>query len=207
MECKECGIAIMEEEVCFSCRRRLAITLLKPTDILPKEVPTVISSKIRMECKKELSPSYNKHDSAFLYGPAGSGKSHEAAKRMLTLMRLEGPSSYQRFAWVNIPKLLFQIRQTFHKDAEETEQSIVEKYSTVDWLCLDDLGAEKTTDWSIQTLYLIINERYENEKATVITSNLSTQQLADKMEDDRLSSRICGMCECVHIIGRDRRLE
>ena len=63
---------------------------------------------------------------------------------------------------------------------------IINKYSLVDWLVLDDLGIEKTSDWSFQTLYLIINQRYEKLKPVIFTSNLSLEELAGQLGDDRL---------------------
>ena len=81
----------------------------------------------------------------------------------------------------------------------------MDRYATVQHLVLDDLGAEKSSDWATQILYLIINERYENMRPIIITSNLTIKALGTKMGDDRLSSRINGMCEIILMDGPDRR--
>ena len=82
---------------------------------------------------------------------------------------------------------------------------IIQRYSEADCLVLDDLGAEKTTDWSFSVLYLIIDNRYNNYKKTIITSNFALNQLAGKLGDDRIPSRIRAMCSIVKMDGDDRR--
>ena len=72
-------------------------------------------------------------------------------------------------------------------------------------LALDDIGSEKATDWALQMLYLLIDRRYSQMLKTIITSNLTLDQIADRL-DDRISSRIAGMCKIVSIKGKDRRL-
>jgi DNA replication protein DnaC len=84
--------------------------------------------------------------------------------------------------------------------------SLIEKYAGKKCLILDDLGVEKTTEWSLQTLYTIIDRRYREEKQTLITSNLTLDEIAEKV-GDRIASRIAGMCKVVEIKGRDRRLK
>ena len=73
-------------------------------------------------------------------------------------------------------------------------------------LFLDDLGAEKLTDFVRQITYFILNEREQNELTTVITSNFSLKQL-DEQIDQRISSRIAGMCEILKFTGDDRRIK
>ena len=108
--------------------------------------------------------------------------------------------------FVSIPDLLLEIRHSFKEKSETDEQDIINKYSEIDLLVLDDLGIEKTSEWSIQTLYTIIDRRYRDMKRTIITSNLNLKEIADKL-DDRISSRIAGMCDCITLKGADRRLK
>jgi DNA replication protein DnaC len=109
--------------------------------------------------------------------------------------------------FISVPELLLQLRGTFNKsDAETSEQELLEKYSNAKVLYLDDLGTEKPSDWAISTLFLLIDRRYSEMLRTVISSNLSLDQLADRL-DDRIASRIAGMCEVVRMEGKDRRLK
>lgn len=107
--------------------------------------------------------------------------------------------------FIQVPELLLEIRSTFKQNSEKTEEQVLDKYSNAGLLFLDDIGAEKTTDWSLQTLYLLIDRRYRDMLRTIISSNLTLDELAEKL-DDRIASRIAGMCEIVEIKGKDRRL-
>ena len=204
MKCIECGASTMSNLVCFQCRR--AKLKKSPKEMIPATVPPIIVKQLENDSDlslllKDLSPTID--SSFYLWGAAGVGKSHQAAA---LLYQIKQNNMDKIFSWINVPSLLLQIRDTFqNKSTQTSELEIVKFYSEVDWLCLDDLGAEKSSDWSLQTLYLIVNERYEQEKTTIITSNLSLSELSDKLQDDRLSSRIAGMCEVIHMDGIDRR--
>ena len=107
---------------------------------------------------------------------------------------------------ISVPDLLLEIRECFSGRTGDSESSLIEKYAGKKCLILDDLGVEKTTEWSLQTLYTIIDRRYREEKQTLITSNLTLNEIAEKV-GDRIASRIAGMCKVVEIKGRDRRLK
>ena len=82
----------------------------------------------------------------------------------------------------SLPRLLARIRRTY--DAEAGEQGYLEffeRLTSVDLLHIDDLGAEKRTDWVLEQLYAIINERYEAGRAILLTSNLD--QIAARRAD------------------------
>jgi hypothetical protein len=106
--------------------------------------------------------------------------------------------------FVAVPELLLSLRESYSRN-DTSEGEIISKYTEGSLLVLDDLGAEKSTEWSINILYIIIDRRYRDEKKTIITSNLSLDELADKL-DDRIASRIAGMCTVVPMGGADRRL-
>lgn len=109
--------------------------------------------------------------------------------------------------WITVPDLLLEIRGSFNSaDPQNSEKGIVNEFS--DWkkvLVLDDLGAEKSTEWSMATLFTIINRRYENIAPTIITSNLSLDELSRHI-GDRITSRIVGMCRVIEFKGKDRRI-
>jgi DNA replication protein DnaC len=76
--------------------------------------------------------------------------------------------------------LLKQIQATYSRQAladEETgvaltEYSILQNVIQADVLVLDDLGAEKSSEWTLSMLYHVINERYNTQSTTIITTNL-----------------------------------
>jgi DNA replication protein DnaC len=152
------------------------------------------------------------HEGLYIHGIPGCGKSHLAAA--LIRARIESIKVNAEIEdasllspgmlWVSVIDLLLEIKRSFKDDSDATEDEVIGKYSRVKYLTLDDIGVEKTTDWVLQTLYTIIDKRYRDMKRTVITSNLTLDQIADKI-GDRIASRIAGMCDVIELKGKDRR--
>ena len=61
------------------------------------------------------------------------------------------------------------------------------------------------TDFVRQTTYALINEREMEMRPTFITSNFALQRLNEHI-DERVASRIAGMCEVIELKGKDRRI-
>lgn len=155
----------------------------------------------------------------FITGLTGTGKTHLAAALLrknlesyMPIMDVPGPGKPVEARrpdglpeMASVPGLLLEIRESFHNGSSHREAEIVRKYESCDLLVLDDLGVEKTSDWSFQTLYLIIDSRYRSQKSTIITSNLDLPAIRNKLTD-RIASRIAGMCGVVKLSGSDRRL-
>src|SRR3712207_8982740 len=84
---------------------------------------------------------------------------------------------------------------------------LLDQLTSVDLLHLDDLGAENSSDWVLEQLYSIVNQRYEDEKSLVITTNLDPDELG-KQIGDRTVSRIIEICgDFIPLSGHDRRRE
>ena len=135
----------------------------------------------------------------FLTGDVGSGKTYLACAIARDLI-IEG----HRVLFITAPNLFQDIRATFGKD-KAGEQRIINKYSKVEYLIIDDLGSEKQTDFSLDRLYLIINNRYSEMLSSIITSNLSLDEIKEKIHD-RISSRIAGSCRVIIMPKIDLRL-
>jgi DNA replication protein DnaC len=134
--------------------------------------------------------------STYYYGKAGTGKTIRATQQMLIYSRYNFAimGGRQQAHFMEVPELLLQLRNTYNR-GEQTDVQILEQYSECGLLVLDDLGSEKTTDYAYQMLYLIINRRYNNLLPTIFTSNFNLSELADKLQDDRITSRIKEMCD------------
>jgi DNA replication protein DnaC len=112
------------------------------------------------------------------------------------------------------PKLLTRIRQTYQAtEAEDAYDALFRKLTSVDLLYIDDLGAERSTDWVIEQLYALVNERYENGRSMLITSNADENVAAGlaQLEDQigrRTVSRLVEICgDPLPLFGPDRRIE
>lgn len=125
-------------------------------------------------------------DDICLTGNTGCGKTH------LACAFLNEIKTYDPAKFISVPALLVKARSCFNDNSPITEDELIREYSRCSVLCLDDLGAEKTTAYSIQVLYLIIDQRIAEGKRTIITTNLSLPEI-EKQIDRRIASRIAGM--------------
>lgn len=138
---------------------------------------------------------------AFLMGPNGTGKTHLA----VSILRATILRGILNCRFIKLPNLLFEVKTAFNNNSSDSEGLLIQRFLDYDLLILDELGVEKATDWSLQTLYLIIDGRSSNLKKTVITSNLALQEIQDSI-DARFASRIVEMCTLVKVVGQDYRL-
>ena len=97
-------------------------------------------------------------------------------------------------------------RQKFARSPEEQEQASrqVERMLSCDLMILDDLGTEMVTPMSVSALYTLINTRLVNGKKTIISTNLSDEQL-QKQYTPQICSRLEGEFLCLPFAGEDIR--
>jgi DNA replication protein DnaC len=76
-----------------------------------------------------------------------------------------------RGLFYDVRELLKVIRSTYDPIVRTTETEILRPVMVADLLVLDDLGAEKTSEWVGETLNLIVNTRYNERRLTIFTSN------------------------------------
>ncbi len=134
-----------------------------------------------------------------LVGNYGCGKTHLTAAIIHRLAE-RGIGGI----FVVVPELLRAIRRGFNQANEDSDR-LVKLTEEAPLLVLDDLGAEKPSDWVREQLYVIINRRYENMLPTIITTNCSMQELVDRV-GQRTVSRIIEMTTPYKITASDYRL-
>src|SRR3989344_1435394 len=140
-----------------------------------------------------------------LFGKAGAGKTHLAVA--IARYVIEQKQIAARVA--RTVELLADIRQTFSEHdgyRAESEIELIRKFTSVSLLVLDDLGAEKISDWVKEVFYRIIDERWLEQRPVIVTSNLNIKELEEKI-GDRVVSRIAGMCIPIEIQNQDYRIE
>ena len=103
-----------------------------------------------------------------------------------------------------LPRLLAEIRATFETDNEGSYVDFLDRLAAVDLLHVDDVGAERTSDWVLEQLYAIVNARYEDERSVMITTNLERDALVEQIKE-RTVSRLEEMCTLVPLYGEDAR--
>lgn len=137
----------------------------------------------------------------YLYGPVGCGKTHAA---YALAQRMKEVGHTVPAVW-NVTQLIHDIKLDMdRRDKMFPAEDLLDAKART--LILDDLGAERMTDWVAETIYLIINSYYVNVRQLIITSNLAPAELADRV-GDRIASRVVEMCEIVKLDGTDRRLQ
>src|SRR5438105_5958987 len=143
----------------------------------------------------------------FLEGQPGVGKTHLAVAVLKQVIQTSGA----RGLFYDTRDLLRVIRSTYDPSIRTTELEILRPVMTADLLVLDDLGAEKTSEWVEETMNLIVNTRYNERRLTIFTSNY--QDIPDDTEPNslvfrigyRMRSRLHEMCEFIEMDGADYR--
>ncbi len=127
-----------------------------------------------------------------LWGDCGTGKTHLAIAVLKELIQQKGTRCLYR----GYSALLKQLQATYSRQIvahEETgvvltEYSILRDVTDVEVLVLDDLGAEKSSEWTLSMLYHVINERYNQGRTTIITTNLPWDDPQAAASMDRMTS-------------------
>jgi DNA replication protein DnaC len=141
----------------------------------------------------------------YFAGDTGIGKSRTAA--LIASLACNEKISVK---WFEMPEYLARLRGTMNPRAEETEGHVLDEMLSPDLVILDDLGAERCSEWVMEKLYMVLNGRYKRKEKVIITSNLPLAELKAYWSADprcaptaeRLVSRIAGMCKVVDRFGK-----
>jgi DNA replication protein DnaC len=104
-----------------------------------------------------------------------------------------GPARYRLKVscprWLSVSGTVAALRREMHNDERPTTWLVQAAIETKGIVVLDDLGTEKASDWTVETLSAIVCDRYDAARRTVVTSNLSAARLVD-LGYDRIVSRL-----------------
>ncbi len=131
-------------------------------------------------------------------GPVGTGKT-----TLAMLVAKAALAAGRSVAIYSLPRLLNEIRD-IHR-AERSHLDLLDRLTAVDLLHIDDVGAERTTDWVLEELYSIVNARYEDQRSMLITTNIEDHPALCEQITERTVSRLTEMCEQLPLAGEDRR--
>ena len=154
----------------------------------------------------------NLNQGLVIYGKPGRGKTFLAAITAQEVLK-QGKS----VIFGDVPSLLEDLRSNYSKQNDNRLEEQMKALAKADLVVLDDIGTEKPTEWAVNRLYLIVNERYNANKPLIVTSNYTSKEIAERLNNptdaksagvtgDRIISRIMEMCEVFTIRGEDRRL-
>lgn len=173
--------------------------------MIPKKYENVKWEDVPKEIRSAFETIKETRRGMYIHGAVGSGKTHicYAIKK-----HYDAPMAGRYIRFWNVVDLMYEIRADFGRDAYDKRRPENELTDPKEkrLLILDDIGAEKATDFVAETLYRIVNYRYINDLPTIFTSNLSPQELADQI-GERSASRIVEMCDIYQLEGGDRRIK
>jgi DNA replication protein DnaC len=166
------------------------------------EIDSVVVNAIR-DYVDRLDVNLQEGRGIWLMGDTGTGKTSLAM--LVSRQILE---SGRAAAIYSLPKLLGRIRSTYDSEpGDESYADFFERLCEVDMLHLEDLGTEKRTEWVLEQLYALINERYERQKSVMVTTNYDQAQLEEQL-GDRIVSRLVEICgDPLPLYGPDHRMQ
>jgi DNA replication protein DnaC len=169
------------------------------------ENATLVDAVARARSLAERFPVVSK--GLFFIGPTGVGKTHLAVATLKQVIQKK--SAHGLF--YDTRELLRVIRETFDPVVRSTEREVLKPVIAAELLVLDDLGAERTTEWVDETLNYIVNTRYLERRLTIFTSNYLDVEDPTELNSlrvrvgFRMYSRLHEMCEFIHMEGADFR--
>ncbi len=135
-------------------------------------------------------------------GDVGTGKTTLAMLISRAAMQAD-----RTVAIYSLPRLLAMLRETYDDDSELSLNGLIDRLCAVDLLHVDDVGAEQSSPWVLEQLYTIVNTRYEDGRAIVLTTNLEDAELRTQI-GDRTVSRLYELCgDPLPVYGPDRRMD
>ena len=166
----------------------------------------------------ESLPSLEDGRWIFFFGPAGCGKTHRAVQMLhahLTRTGRPEPTAWRPWHHAPRPKpgasfvdwsLFLDEKRRFFSDPDEDAEDPSERVVKNDKLVvLDDVGSERTTDFAIDSFNVAISARYNEFRPTIITSNLTLDDVA-RVYGNRIASRIREVAMVVDQSGTDWRI-
>lgn len=129
--------------------------------------------------------------SAIFCGKPGTGKTHLAIGIALHVMT-KGKCAM----FTTVQRMMRKVKDTFRKDATESESDVIDLLVYPDLLIIDEIGVQFGSDFEKNLMFDILNERYENRKPTLLLSNLTVPEVKVFLGDriyDRLKED-CGQC-------------
>lgn len=158
----------------------------------------------------EVVEACRQRRNVYIYGNTGALKSTLASAAAIAMV--DGPM-FKRVLFATTVDVLEAIRRSFG----QTSGDPLRAYKRASVLILDDFGKESPTDWAVEKLFDLVNERYNELLPTVVTTQYEPQKLIERLAKNggeenavaivsRLRSKVDGSL-LIHLDGNDRRMQ
>jgi DNA replication protein DnaC len=155
----------------------------EPLPSIARAYPAAVAAA-RRYCER-IDDRLDTGEGAAFLGTVGTGKTTLAMVIAAHAVRAE-----RSVAVYATHRLLDEIRATFNPDSHISTVALVDRISSVDLLVLDDIGVPKPTEWALETLYSIVNTRYEDERSIVFTANVEPSDASGYINPMSLSASL-----------------
>jgi len=203
-------------------------SIIKVFDVLniKFQIPCTLLEKVKETYSQLNIKEEDKTGNLYFYGKSGTGKTIYSLGLVCNLFRnINIPIMDHSLMFINTSDLLIELKQSYKKSNQDPtfgvqidpetekvttyEERVMNMCKHSDFLILDDFGSGKSTDWTNEIMYSIINYRYNNANKrmkTIITSNFDLNTLRDKT-DERTTSRLSDMCKPVFFKKQYRKTQ
>jgi len=163
--------------------------------------------KLLDEIRLDIVNFVENGESLYLYSEhTGNGKTSWSIKLLLRYFDQiwAGNGFRQRGYFISVPAFLNQVKNF---SDEKARQKLIKTLSTVDLVVWDDIASTKLSDYDIQQLLVVVDQRIADGLANIYTGNITSRDKLEIALGDRLASRIWNTSTLVEFKGKDRREE
>jgi DNA replication protein DnaC len=138
---------------------------------------------------KDFAGNFHRHRQTgtwlLFMGNVGTGKSHLCAAIINQVIRAGYTALFTK-----TPRLLREVKDTFHRDSEITQSEIIARMGDIDLLVIDEVGIQFGTDTERMILYEILDLRYEAMLPVILTTNITDLKSLEKLMGERIIDRL-----------------
>jgi len=163
--------------------------------------------KLLDEIRLDIVNFVENGESLYLYSEhTGNGKTSWSIKLLLRYFDQiwAGNGFRQRGYFISVPAFLNQVKNF---SDEKARQKLIKTLSTVDLVVWDDIASTKLSDYDIQQLLVVVDQRIADGLANIYTGNITSRDKLEIALGDRLASRIWNTSTLIEFKGKDRREE
>lgn len=157
--------------------------------------------KIAKRYAEKFDELYCKNQGLLFYGDVGTGKTHVAC--------CIGNALMEKLTSVFATNFVKILQKAKGFSSHEEEEAYIARMNQARLLILDDLGAERGTEYALEVVYNIIDTRYRSGKPMIVTTNLSVQEMQEEnnIRLKRIYDRVFEVCFPVEFKGKSWRMK